>query len=71
MAVDIREAASGLDVGTPEVLVPADALMGAALDSYAVAADGQRFLVKMRVEEDVKQRIHVVINWSSVLVDRN
>jgi Tol biopolymer transport system component len=65
MAVDIREAASGLEVGTPDVLVPADALMGAALDSYAVTADGQSFLVKMRVDEDVKQRIHVKINWSS------
>jgi hypothetical protein len=39
--------------------------MGAVLDSYAVTADGQRFLVKMRVEGDVKQRIHVVTNWSS------
>ena len=65
MAVDVREGASGLEVGTPEVLVPADALMRAALDSYAVTADGQRFLVKMRVEQDVKQRIHVVTNWSS------
>jgi Tol biopolymer transport system component len=65
MAVDIRETGSGLEVGPPEVLVSADALMGAALDSYAVTADGQSFLVKMRVDEDVKQRIHVVINWSS------
>ena len=65
IAVDIREAASGLEVGTPEVLVSADALMGTALGSYAVTADGQRFLVKMRVEGDVPQRIHVVTNWSS------
>jgi hypothetical protein len=34
---------------------------------YAVTPDGQRFLVKMRVEEDVTQRIHVVTNWSSLL----
>jgi Tol biopolymer transport system component len=64
MAVDVREAASGLEVGTPEGLVPADALRAAA-GSYGVTPDGQRFLVKMRVEEDVKQRIHVVTNWSS------
>jgi hypothetical protein len=64
MAVDIRETGSGLEVGPPEVLVSADALMGAALDSYAVTADGQSFLVKMRVEGDLPQRIHVVTNWS-------
>jgi dipeptidyl aminopeptidase/acylaminoacyl peptidase len=64
MAVDVREVASGLEVGTPEMLVSADALTGME-GPYAVTADGQRFLVKMRVEEDVKQRIHVVTNWSS------
>jgi hypothetical protein len=67
MAVDVREAASGLEVGTPEVLVSADALTAVVVGSYGVTADGQRFLVKMRVEDDVKQRIHVVTNWSSLL----
>jgi Tol biopolymer transport system component len=66
MAVDVREGASGLEVGTPAVLVSADALTDVFLD-YAVTPDGQRFLVKMRVEEDVTQRIHVVTNWSSLL----
>jgi Tol biopolymer transport system component len=64
MAVDVREGASGLEVGTPEVLVSADALTD-AVGSYAVTPDGQRFLVKMRIEGDVPQRIHVVTNWSS------
>jgi eukaryotic-like serine/threonine-protein kinase len=65
MVVDVREAAAGLEVGTPEVLIPADAL-GAAGGFDAVTADGQRFLVRMRVDED-PQRIHVVTNWSSLL----
>jgi Tol biopolymer transport system component len=63
MAVDVREGASGLEVGTPVVLVSADALTD-VVGSYQVSPDGQRFLVKMRVEADV-QRIHVVTNWSS------
>ena len=72
MAVDVQEAASGLEVGTPEGLFPADALraapgVGPESDEYAVTADGQRFLLMMRVEEDVKQRIHVVTNWPSLL----
>jgi Tol biopolymer transport system component len=67
MGVDVREAVSGLEVGTPEVLVSADALTN-VVGAYAVTADGQRFLVRMRVEGDVKQRIHVVTNWSSSIV---
>jgi len=72
MAADVREGATGLEVGTPELLVPADALravvgMGPLGGDYAVAPDGQSFLVKMRVEGDVPQRIHVVTNWSSLL----
>jgi Tol biopolymer transport system component len=67
MAVDIPEGASGLEVLTPDVLVPADALKD-VVGAYAVTADGQRFLVRMRVEGDFKQRIHVVMNWSSSIV---
>ncbi|HVS65560.1 MAG TPA: protein kinase [Thermoanaerobaculia bacterium] len=66
MVVDVREAASRLEVGPPQVLVPVDAL-GAAWGFDAVTADGQRFLVRMPVDEDLEQRIHVVTNWSSRL----
>ncbi len=68
MAVDVREGASGPDVGMPAVLIPADKA-GARLwgsDDYAVTADGQRFLVKTRVEEE-DRRIHVFLNWTSLL----
>ena len=37
------------------------------LDDYAVAADGQRFLVKVPAGEDAGERIHVVTNWPSLL----
>lgn len=71
MAVDVREGPSGLDLGMPEVLFDVDALgaeMLAPWDAdYAVTADGQRFLLQMRIEQNVEQRVHVVTNWSSLL----
>jgi hypothetical protein len=36
-------------------------------NDYAVSADGQRFLVKVPVEEGAGARIHVVTNWTSLL----
>jgi Tol biopolymer transport system component/tRNA A-37 threonylcarbamoyl transferase component Bud32 len=68
MAVDVREGASGPDVGMPAVLVPADKAVARVWgrDDYAVTADGQRFLVKTRVEEE-DRRIHVLLNWTSLL----
>jgi Tol biopolymer transport system component len=71
MAVDVGEGASGLEVGIPTVLVPGDdlraVLQGPDFDDYAVTADGQRFLVKRSAEEDIRQRIHVVVDWPSLL----
>jgi len=68
MAADVREGDSGPDVGMPKVLIPADKAMAEVWgrDGYAVTADGQRFLVKTRVEEEDRQ-IHVVLNWTSLL----
>ncbi len=37
------------------------------VDDHAVSADGQRFLVKARVEARRDQEIHVVTNWPSLL----
>jgi len=71
MAVDVREGAAGLEVGMPKVLVDAANLravvQGPDYDDYAVTADGQRFLVKSPVKQDEKQRIHVLLNWPSLL----
>jgi hypothetical protein len=71
MAVDVRERPSGLEVGIPIVLVPADRLraivQGPDYDDYAVSADGQRFLVKRSVDADARQRIHVLLDWPSLV----
>jgi Tol biopolymer transport system component len=71
MAVDIREGATGPEVGIPSTLVPADVLgavvQGLDVDEFAVSADGQRFLVKRPATEDERQQIHVLLNWPSLL----
>ena len=35
--------------------------------SYDVSADGQRLLVVKRAEPDIRDRIHVITNWTSSL----
>ena len=52
----------------PTVLVPADRAVAQVWGAgdYAVTVDGQRYLVKTRVEED-DRRIHVILNWTSLL----
>jgi Tol biopolymer transport system component len=66
MALDVGEGTAGPEVSLPTALFevgdfnPGD-------DDYGVSADGQRFLVKVPVEEDVEARIHVVLNWPSLL----
>jgi Tol biopolymer transport system component len=71
MAVDVREGTMGPEIGIPTTLVPADDLravvLGPIYDDYAVSADGQRFLVKRPAAKDGKQRIHVFLNWPSLL----
>jgi eukaryotic-like serine/threonine-protein kinase len=71
MAVNVREGATGPEVGIPVVLVSAEDLRAVTLapdfDDYAVTSDGQRFLVKRMVEEGKRQRIHVLLDWPSLL----
>jgi hypothetical protein len=66
MAASVRETPTGLDVGIPTTLVPADHLkaivQGLDYDDYAVTADGQRFLVKVTAVRNDRQRIHVLLN---------
>jgi dipeptidyl aminopeptidase/acylaminoacyl peptidase len=70
MAVAARAAAAGLDVGMAETLVPAKTLQavvqGPDYDDYEVTSDGQRFLVK-RAEGGERPRIHVLLDWPSLL----
>jgi Tol biopolymer transport system component len=71
MAVDVGEGATGADVGIPTTLVPASDLgatvQGPDYHDYAVSADGQRFLVKRSAQSDGRRRIHVLLDWPSLL----
>jgi len=71
MAVSVRDRSAGLEVGMPTTLVPAPELRaivsGPDYTDYAVTSDGQRVLVKRSVEEDSRQRIHVLLDWPSLL----
>ena len=71
MAVTIREGATGLEVGMPATLVEARDLravvQGPDYTDYGVTADGQRFLVKRAPDESGRPRIHVLLDWPSLL----
>jgi Tol biopolymer transport system component len=71
IAVNVREGTTGPIIGLPTTLVPADVLsavvQGPEFDDYAVSADGQRILVKRPATKDERQRIHVLLNWPSLL----
>ncbi len=68
MAASVRETPTGLEVGIPTTLVPADRLkavvQGMDYDDYAVTSNGQRFLVKVNGSKDSRQRIHVLLDWT-------
>jgi len=71
MAVDVRSGASGLEVSLPTTLVAARDLRavveGPDYSDYSVSADGQRFLVKRPIEGSERPRIHVLLDWPSLL----
>ena len=71
MAVTVRVGATGLEVGLPTTLAPARDLravvLGSDYNDYGVTADGQRFLVKRPADGTQRQRIHVVLDWPSLL----
>ena len=66
MAVDVEERAERLEVTLPTALFEVGR-SAPWVDQYAVSADGQRFLVKVPVEQESPERIHVVTNWTSLL----
>jgi len=71
MVVTVGEGATAPRIGLPAVLVPAADLRAVVqspdFDDYAVTSDGQRFLVKRTLETDPGQRIHVLVDWPSLL----
>jgi hypothetical protein len=66
-AVALRAVGDRLEVSLPLPLFEIRGLQGPDFDDYAPSADGQRFLVKLRVEQDRKPQLHVVTNWTSLL----
>ena len=66
-AVELRAAGDRLEVSLPLPLFEIRGLQGPDFDDYAPSADGQRFLVKLRVEQDRKPQLHVVTNWTSLV----
>jgi eukaryotic-like serine/threonine-protein kinase len=71
MAVGVRVGATGLEVALPTTLAPARDLQavmqGPDYNDYGVTADGQRFLVRRPADGGQRQRIHVVLDWPSLL----
>ncbi|MFN2442675.1 MAG: hypothetical protein ABR517_08330 [Thermoanaerobaculia bacterium] len=70
MAVPFGDGTRGAEVGVPEELIAADtlrAVMGDPFGDYDVTPDGERFLIKRRLDREEKQRIHLLTNWTSLL----
>ncbi len=66
MAVDVGVSERGLEVGLPRSLFDAGPFT-AFHDTYAVSADGQRFLVKTYPDGMARDRLHVVTSWTSLI----
>ena len=71
MSLSVRESGTGLDLGIPTMLIPADrlklAMQGPDYDDWDVAPDGQRFLMKVSAAPIEKRRIYVLLNSPSLL----
>ncbi len=67
MTVAVRDAGERIDVSLPSELFEIRGLEGPDYDDYAASADGQRFLIKVPIEQDRKPTLTVVTNWTSLL----
>jgi eukaryotic-like serine/threonine-protein kinase len=71
MRVDVRTGPAGLELGMPQTLVAARdfgaVLEGPDYTDYGVTSDGQRFLVKRPIEGSERPRVHVLLDWPSLL----
>jgi eukaryotic-like serine/threonine-protein kinase len=68
MAVDVRTDAATFESGTPRALFETRlGIEDTDGDSYAVTADGQRFLLNSLVEEANYSPITVVLDWTAAL----
>jgi Tol biopolymer transport system component len=64
MAVDVRETATGVELGTPHQLFRANAYLAGP---YCASADGQRFLINGMTGEVPSVRLTLVTNWPADL----
>ncbi|UCF37938.1 MAG: protein kinase, partial [Acidobacteriota bacterium] len=67
MVVEVRTEGDRLEVGLPSELFKLENLQGGGYDDYAPAKDGQRFLVKVPIQQPEGPRLHIVTNWSELL----
>jgi hypothetical protein len=68
MAVAVRAAGDRLEVSLPVELFEVRGMRPIGeFDEYAASRDGQRFLVKVPVEQASALKLHVVTNWTSLL----
>ena len=60
-----------LEVGLPKTLAPAGdfraLVQGPDYSDYAVTANGQRFLVRRPADPNARQRLHVMLDWPSLV----
>jgi Tol biopolymer transport system component len=66
MVAAVRPAGDRVDVSLPTELFAINGLQGTGYDDYSPSADGQRFLVKLPVQEQ-SSTLHVVTNWTSLV----
>jgi eukaryotic-like serine/threonine-protein kinase len=74
MAVPLHNSADGatLEAGAPirlfrDPIVGGGSMLIGGMQQYAVAPDGQRFLINMAISETTAPPITVVLNWTSAL----
>jgi Tol biopolymer transport system component len=67
MSVAFRGRGDRAEVDLPTTLFEIGGFQGPDYDDYAPSADGQRFLVKVAVDQAQRARMHVVMNWPSLL----
>ena len=67
MAVDVKTDGPQFEASIPKPLFQAHFLTGNWRNRYVVAADGQRFLAVVPVEQQASSRITAVMNWTADL----
>jgi hypothetical protein len=69
MAVPLTATQTGLRVRIPVALFPTrlDVVRTSFPGQYSVSADGQRFLIKLPIEESAAPPMTVVMNWAAAL----